>query len=415
MADIRPFCAVLPDPARAGSVCAPPYDVVTREEARRLAAGNPYSFLRVSRADLELPDETAPDSPEVFERARRNYLRLKRETPYLKEASPFYYVYRIESGSLSQTGIVAVLSVSDYRNGIVRRHEKTRPEKVEDRARHILALRAQTGPVFLAFRKADEITAVIRSVSSAEDALFAAEGPDGARHTLWRVPIDLGEVLRNAFGRVPAVYIADGHHRAESASRVCAILDEDARAGLGSAESPAHRFFLGVIFPAHDLHIMAYNRVLRDLGGRSPEQVLAKIREETPYDVAETAAGAPEGKGCVHMALGGRWWRLTYRGPASGDPVQDLDVARLQRYVLAPIFGIEDPRTDPRIDFVGGRDSVQAIQRELDAGRAEAGFALHSVTMEEVMAVADAGRVMPPKSTWFEPKLADGLFIHEFD
>ncbi len=410
MANVFPFPAVHPLAEAAGGICAPPYDVVTRDEARLKAQGNPDSFLHVSRAELGLPDEVSSYSEQVYETARRNYLRLRHSGRLQKDAAPAYYVYRIESGEHRQVGVAAVPAVDDYEAGTIRRHETTRPDKVNDRARHIAALNAQTGPVFLVYRDSRE-TAAIVDAAMAGPALLDCTAEDGVRHTVWRVPAEFTVSLCRAFESLETLYIADGHHRAESAARVRAGRRRDNASHTGA--EPYNRF-LAVLFPAGQLRILPYNRLVRGLNGLDARELLEAIRRTGTCTIAPVSSGAPAEPGAVHMFLDGRWWRIAFVGPPAGDdPVDRLDVQRLQKLVLDPILGIHDPRTDPRIDFVGGIRGTDELERCVHRGVADAAFSLFPVRIEDVMAIADAGRIMPPKSTWFEPKLADGLLIHE--
>ncbi|NOY81451.1 MAG: DUF1015 domain-containing protein [Kiritimatiellaeota bacterium] len=410
MANVFPFPAVHPVAEAAAGVCAPPYDVVTRDEARRKARGNPDSFLHVSRAELGLSDDVSPYSDLVYETARRNYLRLRHSGRLQKDTVPHYYVYGLESATHRQVGVAAVAAVDDYEVGIVRRHETTRPDKVEDRARHIAALNAQTGPVFLAYRDSQEIAAIV-GTATARPALLDCTGGDGVRHTVWRVSVEFTASLRRALESLPVLYIADGHHRAESAARVRTERRRDNPAHTGT--EPYNRF-LAVLFPASQLRILPYNRLVKGLNGLDAERFLAAIRRSGACTVQPVSSATPTAKGAVHMFLDGRWWRIAFVGPSTcDDPVEQLDVQRLQKLVLDPILGIRDPRRDPRIDFVGGIRGADELERLVRQAAADAAFSLFPVGIEEVMTIADAGRIMPPKSTWFEPKLADGLLIHE--
>jgi uncharacterized protein (DUF1015 family) len=383
--------------------------VVDAEEAARLAAENPYAFLRVGRAEIELPADVDPYDPAVYEKARENYERLKREVPLEPDAEPGYYVYSLVMGEHRQTGIVAAPAVDDYDRGVIKKHEKTRQAKEDDRTRHIMTLRSQTGPVFLTYRDSPEIDAIVER-ATAGPVLFDFVADDGIRHTGWRVPSAWTGALREAFAAVPCLYIADGHHRAASASRTRAALREANPAHTGDEE---YNRFLSVIFPAGQLRILPYNRVVADLNGRTPEAFLAALREVLAA-VEPAAAPAPPKRGQVGMYLAGTWYRLTFpRSQAPLSPVAGLDVSRLQDLVLAPLLGIDDPRTSDRIDFVGGIRGTAELERLVNEGRGEVAFAMYPTTVEELMAIADADAIMPPKSTWFEPKLRDGLFCHD--
>jgi uncharacterized protein (DUF1015 family) len=390
MSLIRPFAALRPDPARAAEVLAPPYDVVSREEARARIEGRPFDFLRVSRPDAELPDEVDPHSDVAYARAAENLRRITESGALRREERPRYYVYRIVSGDHVQTGLAAGASLAAYAAGRVRRHELTRPDKEDDRVRQIEAVGAQTGPVFCAFR--DE--PVVRS--SYEDSL---EGDpeisvdlDGVLHQLWTVT-DGAQIARitGAFESLDALYIADGHHRAAAGSR----------AGRTDA-------LLTVSFPDTQVRILDYNRVVRDLGGLSPEAFRGRL--ETAFTVTRAdGAVIPEAPGTFGLRTADGWWRLALRDTGEADPVARLDVARLARHVLEPVLDIRDPRRDPRIDFVGGSRGTDELDRRVDSGEWAAAFRLYPTSLAELFAVADAGEMMPPKSTWFDPKLADGM------
>jgi len=409
MATLRAFRALRPPPERAADVAAVPYDVVSTEEARALAAGNPVSFLRVSRPEIDLPDGTDPYSEAAYRKAREAFERLQRETPFLREETESLYVYRLRMGEHEQTGVAGCASLDDYDSDVVRRHERTRKEKEDDRTRHIVALRAQTGPVFLTYRGRDEIDEAVEGVKR-EDPLFDVTAEDEVSHTIWRVSGEAAGRLAEQFRPVPLFYIADGHHRAASASR--------ARQEL-SAKTPRRNgeenfnFFLSVLFPANQVRILPYNRVVTDLNGRTPEQFLGALKEK--FSVSEDAPASPRRKGEIALRLDGRWYGLLLPpgGAATADPITTLDVSVLQERVLEPLLGIRDVRTDKRIDFVGGIRGTAELERLVHSRRAAAAFSMFPVSLEELMAISDAKEIMPPKSTWFEPKLRDGLLIHE--
>ena len=407
MARIHPFRALRPEPGAAAAVAAVPYDVVTTREARALAAGNPLSFLHVSRAEIDLPPDTDPHDAAVYRAAAGNLGRLRRDAPLVEEAAPSLYIYRLRADKHEQTGLAACYSLDEYDRGAIKRHEKTRPDKEDDRTRHMLALRAQTGIVFLTYRAVPELTALMRR--AAQDApLFDLQAPDGVRHTVWRLgPADQA-AAEAGFARVPALYIADGHHRIASAAR--------ARDQLAAAENGAGRarFVLGVAFPDSDTRIQAYNRTVADLAGQAPGQFLDALRAR--FTVRTDAAAEPP-RGHVAIYLGAGAWHdvelpsARAAGPAA-DPAAGLDVAVLQDALLAPLLAVGDVRTDPRVAFVGGARGTGALERLVDSGEAAVAFSLAPVTTAELFAVSDAGGMMPPKSTWFEPKLRDGLLLH---
>jgi len=403
---VGPLRGLRPAKGRAQEVAAPPYDVVSRAEAAGLAAGKPASFLHVSRAEIDLPNETDPYAPAVYAKAAATFSSMIQSGVLKRDAEATYYVYRMETGGRVQTGIVLAASVAAYRNGDIRRHELTRPDKEDDRVRHIEALNAQTGPVMLAHRPAAAIDAVLREVTAAPCDSDATT-PDGARHLIWPVADRAQRMaLAAALAAVPRFYIADGHHRSAAAARVASARPDSERA----AE------FLAVTFPADQMHILDYNRVVRDLAGLTPESLLARVRERFAVEPL-SGPTRPDRPKRFGLYVGGRWYRLDVQPslvPAA-DPVRRLDVSLLADNLLAPVLGITDPRSDPRIDFVGGSRGIAALAERVDRGEAKAAFALFPTSMDDLIAVADAGKIMPPKSTWFDPKLADGLVSHVLD
>ena len=408
MAVIRPFDALRPPPERAQAVASVPYDVVNTEEARALAAGNPLSFLHVSRPEIDLPNGTDLYSDTVYRKAAANFESLIKTCPLEREVTPSLYLYRLIMGDHQQVGIVACCSVDEYDKNIVRKHERTRRDKEDDRTHHMLMLRAQTGPVFLTYRRSPPVDDLV-SAAIASEPLYDFSADDGIQHTIWRVKDP--QRLVTSFGDVPLLYIADGHHRAASASRARAELKEQSFVHTGQEE---YNFFLAVIFPDSQLQILPYNRVVRDLNGLSQTEFVAAIKKE--FEVSENASPSPSQRGRWSMYLGGKWYGL-YRSadaPATqaGGTVTTLDVSILQDRLLDPILGIKDVRTDKRIDFVGGLRGTTELKRLVDEGKAAVAFSLYPTTVEDLLRVSDAGEVMPPKSTWFEPKLRDGLLIH---
>jgi len=399
MATVRTFRACLPKPGLAAQVASLPYDVYTREEARAAAAGNPRSFLRVTLADIELGAEVSSYAPQVYERAAANWQKFLAESVQ-PDAAPAYYIYAQQMDGRRQYGIVGCVSVEEYNAGIVRKHERTRQEKEDDRTRHILATKAQTGPVFLAYRDVPALNDLVAQVCATAEPLFDFTADDGIRHLGWRLPAECQDAVRDAFAAVPVLYIADGHHRAAAAARACAELG-------GAGESP---WTLAVIFPASQLRILAYNRVVKDLNGRTPEQFLAELAKVG--EVTADAPATPQAAGEVSIYLAGRWYGLKFRERHQENPIETLDVSLLQNQVLQPILGIENPRTDHRIDFVGGIRGTAELERRVNDGEAVA-FSMYPTSLEQLMDVADAHGIMPPKSTWFEPKLRDGLFTHQ--
>jgi uncharacterized protein (DUF1015 family) len=404
MAIVRPFRALRPRPEAAADVAAVPYDVVDRDEARRLADGNPLSFLHVSRAEIDLPDATDPYSDAVYRRAVQNFDALKTRALVTEDDAAVYF-YRLRMGAHEQTGLAACFSLGEYDGGVIKKHERTRRDKEDDRTRHMLALGAQTGPVFLTYRADATIDEMARRVS-AGDALFDFNAPDGVQHTVWRVVgAECADVVRAAAG-VPAMYIADGHHRAASAAR--------ARDELLNATTPRGRpeatSFLAVAFPHSQVQILPYNRIVMDLAGLDPSALMNAVAER--FEVTPGPA-TPAARGEIAMYLQGQWLTLTPRvKPDASDAIAALDVSVLQDQLLAPILRIGDVRTDKRIDFVGGARGTAALELAVNSGRAAVAFSLFPVSVGELMTVSDAGAIMPPKSTWFEPKLRDGLLIH---
>ncbi len=390
-------------------MAAVPYDVVSSAEARALAAGNPLSFLHVSRAEIDLPADTDPYDDRVYDAAASNLERLVSAAPLVMENEPSLYVYRLLAAGHEQTGLAACFALDEYDNGAIRKHEGTRPDKENDRTRHMLALRAQTGIVFLTYRATPE-TAALLGRGSAGDPLLDVEAADGVRHTVWRLDREDRDAAVGAFAAVPALYIADGHHRVASAARA---RDELVRAGSATVDAAAGSV-LGVAFPDTATRIQAYNRTVADLAGRTPEQFVAALGARFP--LRQRAAPAPP-KGEVAVYLGGGTWYsvdLSAARPAGtdGGPAARLDVAVLQDHLLAPLLGVADIRTDPRVAFVGGARGTAELERRVDSGAAAVAFSLAPVTTGELLAVSDTGGMMPPKSTWFEPKLRDGLLVH---
>jgi uncharacterized protein (DUF1015 family) len=398
---IRPFAGLRPAAGRAAEVIAPPYDVLSAEEARRRSAGKPWSFLHISKAEIDLPEGTDPHAPQVYAKARENLDRMLAEGVLERDADARYYVYRLAMNGHVQTGLVAAASVADYLANRIRRHELTRPDKEDDRVRQIEALNAQTGPVLLAHPASPEIDRVLAEAASGPPAADAV-ADDGVRHTLW-VMRDAATVARIGalFEALPALYIADGHHRSAAAARVAAAR----RAGRPTDDDA----FLAVIFPHHQMRILDYNRTVADLNGMTPARFLARVAENFAVEEARSPVG-PGARGEFGLCLGGAWYRLRIRPELiPEDPVERLVVILLSAHLLAPVLGIHDLRRDQRIDFVGGIRGLSELERRVVSGEAAAAFSLHPTSMEDLMAVADAHQIMPPKSTWFEPKLADGM------
>ncbi len=407
---IRPFAGLRPRPEYCAQVIAPPYDVVTAEEARTRAAGKPWSFLHISRPEIDLPPDTDPYSPLVYAQGKKNFLRQLAEGILVPDPEPCYYVYRLRMGQHVQTGLVAAASVADYDTNRIRKHEFTRPDKEDDRVRQIDALNAQTGPVFLTYRRSRDVDELVDGVTSAApDVDVTAD--DGVRHTSWVVRRrDTVARLTLFFDAMPNLYIADGHHRSAAASRVA---QARRKANANHTGEEPYNYFLAVIFPDREMQILPYNRVIRDLNGLSKDEFLKRMRQA--FDAtASDAPVSPSRRGTFGMYLDGDWYALTIRADRvpSNDPVKALDVSLLADHLITPVLGISDPRRDKRIDFVGGIRGLQELERRVDSGEMAVAFSMHPTSLAELMAVADAGEVMPPKSTWFEPKLADGLVSH---
>ncbi len=373
------------------------------DEARALAAGNPLSFLHVSRAEIDVPPGTDPYSDAVYARAVENFSALKTRAPLVVEEAPSLYVYRLQMGAHVQTGIAACYSLAEYDTDVIKKHERTRRDKEDDRTRHILETRAQTGPVFLTYRASAAVDAIVDRAAKATP-LFEFTAADGIQHTIWQLPAAEHRAVIEAFGGISALYIADGHHRAASAARVRQRLGGDTRKA-GEWDT-----FLAVAFPDNQMQVLPYNRVVKDLGSHTPESLLAALSERL---TVTDGPATPKRKGDVAMFLGGTWRTLALgRPPAGTSPADALDVSRLQDLVLTPLLGIGDVRTDKRIDFVGGARGTGELEKLVSSGKAAVGFSMYPVSVDDLMAISDAGGIMPPKSTWFEPKLRDGLLSH---
>jgi len=407
---IRPFAGLRPVAARADEVLAPPYDVLSSEEARVRAQGRPWSFLHISKAEIDLPPGTDPHDAAVYLKARENFDRARREGVLIRDSAPCYYLYRLTRGAHVQTGVVAAASVADYLAGRIRRHEFTRPDKEDDRVHQIDALDAQTGPVLLTCRHTAALDALLGQMARGA-AEVDVTADDGVRHQLWVVrdapALDEISAVIEAIGRL---YIADGHHRSAAAARVA---DARAQANPAHRGTESYNYFLAVIFPDNQMQILDYNRAVRDLNGLTPESFLARLQRSFRV-VEEPEPVRPVRPGQFGMILAGKWFRLAIHPELvpAGDPVLRLDVSLLQNQILAPILGIGDPRRDRRIEFIGGIRGLGHLERRVAAGEMAVAFSMYPTSIGDMMAVADTGEVMPPKSTWFEPKLADGLVSH---
>jgi uncharacterized protein (DUF1015 family) len=402
MAIVRPFRAVRPVPEAAPRVAAVPYDVVDVEEARALAAPEPLSFLHVSRSEIDLPADTDPHADAVYRQAAKRYQSLKREAPFVQERSASLYVYRLSVEGHSQAGIAGCYSLDDYDRGVIKKHERTRRDKEDDRTRHILELRAQTGPVFLIHKPIDRLKPLVKT-TTAGAPLFDFKALDGVRHTIWVIDDAAAAEVVKVFAAADSLYIADGHHRAASAARARDAMKESAEAGC----------FLAVAFPSDEVRILPYNRIVKDLNGHSPSNFLGDLARRG-FSFTKGPA-SPDEKGQVSVYVDGVWHLLDLESagaPGSGI-IDSLDCNLLQERVLAPVLGIGDVRTDRRIDFVGGAKGTAALEEMVDSGKAAVAFSMYPVSVHDLMLVSDEGSIMPPKSTWFEPKLRDGLLIHE--
>lgn len=403
---IRSYRALHPTVALVDRVSCVPYDTINTAEARALAEGNPHSLLRVKRAEIEFPDGTNPYSDEVYARAKANFDKLIAAGTLVRDDHPCLYVYRQEIDGHQQTGVAALCHAGDYEDGLIKRHEKTRKDKEDDRTRLTATLSANPGPVFLTYRDMPRINAAVAAVT-VKEPLFRFKAPDGVRHTVWRV--DEPAALVEAFKPVVCAYIADGHHRAASAARVARERRENNSKHTGNED---YSWFLNVLFPASQLRILPYNRLVADLHGHTPAALLQQLGQIG--QLSAHAPATPTGPGQVSVFLDGKWYGLTLSAAADADPVSRLDVSVLQDRVLAPLLGIDDPRTNTRIDFVGGIRGTGYLEDAVKSGRAAIAFSLFPVTINQLLDIADAGQIMPPKSTWFEPKLRSGLFMHTF-
>ena len=412
MVKIKPFRGLRPTPQYASSVASPPYDVLSSEEAREMARTNPHSFLHVVKPEIDLPPKTDPYADAVYDKAAENLMRLREENVLAQDDADCYYLYQIQMGDHVQTGLVAVASVDDYLENKIKKHEFTRPVKEDDRTKHILVSRAQAGPVFLINKSDAELTSVFEDIMQTEPEInFVAD--DNIRHSLWVIrAADTIERITEQFAGFDAIYVADGHHRSAAGSRVAKLMREK-NPGYNGDES--YNYFLTVIFPDDQLKIMAYNRVVKDLRNMSDEQFMSEIEKRfTVTEASSKAEAEPSRSYDYGMYMNGTWYRLTADADSidKSDPVESLDIQVLTRTVLEPLLGIEDPRTDPRINFVGGIRGLSELEKLVDSGDWKVAFALHPTTVRQLLDVADADRVMPPKSTWFEPKLRSGMVAH---
>lgn len=411
MAVLKPFKAIRPKEEYASQVGALPYDVMNSEEAREMVKDNPLSFLHVDKAEVDLPADTDIYSEAVYNKAKENLEKLTADGICRQDEKPMLYIYRQIMNGRSQTGIVGCTAVDDYLNNVIKKHEFTRADKEADRIRHVDTCDANTGPIFLTYRENEAVSKIVENWKTEHNPVYDFVSDDGVAQTVW--VIDDGEIIKtlvNEFEKIPYLYIADGHHRCASAVRV-----GERRRGNGDYDKNAEfNFFLSVIFPCDELKIMDYNRVIADLNGYTSEEFIEKISESFTVEEAASSPYEPEARHTFGMYLDGKWYKLTAKAEVinENDPVECLDVSILQNSLISPILNITDPRTDKRIDFVGGIRGLGELERRVNDGMRIA-FSMYPTSLNELMDIADAGRVMPPKSTWFEPKLLSGLFIHK--
>ncbi len=410
MATVRPFKGFRPLPMYAAQVAAKPYDVLNSDEARAEAAGKPLSFLHVGKPEIDLPPGTDLYDEQVYQRGKENLQKLIADGILREDPSASFYIYAQTMGTHTQYGLVGCVSVGEYLNGTIKKHELTRKDKEDDRTKHVKVTNAHTGPIFLTYRAQPALDAIVERIHATPPVYnFVAE--DGIRHQLWVISDQTTiKTITNVFGSIKYLYVADGHHRSAAAARVGKELAEANPNHRGDEE---YNFFLAVLFPHNQLRIMDYNRVVKDLNGKVPEEFMTDVK--THFDVkTELAQVRPAAKGEVGMYLDGSWYRLKIKSDLmkNPDPVERLDVSILQKHFLAPVLGIDDPRTNKRIDFVGGIRGLNELEKRVNSGEMAVAFALHPTSIEELLAIADAGKIMPPKSTWFEPKLRDGVVVH---
>lgn len=408
---LRSFQGLVPTPDLAAQVAAVPYDVVNREESKALGAENPINLIHVDRAEIDLPDEVGAYDDQVYAKAVENFKKLQDDGVLVREAEPCMYLYRQVMGQHAQTGLVAVCHIEDYENDIIRKHEKTRKVKEDDRTRLVDALSANTGPIFLTYRDHALVLALTHNHEQQEAPIHDFTAPDGIRHQVWRLPAaTCAEITRLFKEEVPLAYVADGHHRSASAARVGKERRENNPHHTGNEN---YNWFLCVLFPAEELKILPYNRVVKDLNGRTPESFLKEVG--TIFKVSPTEIKEPKHSGQASMYLGNKWYLLEWKPADDASPVDSLDVEILQTRLLSPVLGIEDPRTSERIDFIGGIRGVKELEKLVENGKFVVAFSMYPTTVDQLMDIADAGQIMPPKSTWFEPKLRSGLFIHTLE
>jgi uncharacterized protein (DUF1015 family) len=413
MAQIKPFKALRPAKENAQKVASVPYDVVNREEAKELAQGNSSSFLKVTRSEIDFDEKVNPYSPEVYQKAKENLEALVKDKKLVTDISDHFYLYRLEMNRRAQIGIAATFSVDDYDNDVILKHEKTRREKEDDRTNHIVTTGAQTGPVFLTYKGVKEINDAVANTIKEAKPEYDFTSVDGIKHSIWVLPDKYNKTIIDEIGKVKNLYIADGHHRAASASRARKAKQDANKNHKGTEE---YNFFIGVLFPAEQLKILPYNRAVADLNGKSKEEFLDEVSEK--FIIEKSDQKEPSKKQTYGMYIDGNWYLLKAKDSVSASSslsksvAETLDVSILQDFLLNPVLGIDDPRTNNRIDFIGGIRGTKELEKLVNSGKAAVAFSLYPVTLDDLINISDAGEIMPPKSTWFEPKLRDGLLVH---
>ncbi|MDP2303076.1 MAG: DUF1015 family protein [Ignavibacteria bacterium] len=413
MAIIRPFRALRPHPQSASKVASVPYDVVNTSEAREYAKDFPYSFLRITRSEIDFPDDQNPYDEKIYKQAKDNLVKIKSEAPLIEDETPSFYLYRLRMDGRAQVGITATFAVDDYDNNVILKHEKTRKEKEDDRTNHIVTTEAQTGVVFLTYKGIEAVNKVVDSVLSKENPIYDFTSSDGIQHSVWILPSNFNNDIIENIAVSKNLYIADGHHRAASASRARGVKKAGNSSHNGNEE---YNYFIAVLFPAEQLKILPYYRVVKDLNEKNKEDFLNEISEKFSVEISDEKE--PKNKNKFGMYLDGLWYKLTARDSViasnslSNSVSDKLDVSILQNFLLNPILAIDDPRTNKRIDFVGGIRGTAELERLVDSGKFAVAFSLFPVSVDDLMNISDAGEIMPPKSTWFEPKLRDGLLTH---
>lgn len=409
MAVIRPFKALRPNSDVANQVASVPYDVVNREEAAALVKNNPINFLRTTRSEVELPDNVNPYDKSVYEKAKENFLKLVKEAPMVQDEKPNLYVYHLTMGNQKQAGIAATFSVDDYDNDIIKKHEKTRKVKEDDRTNHIITTEAQTGAVFLTYKGIDTVNNIIDKTMNETEPLYDFTTEDEIIHKVWIMQDEYIDIIINEIGKVNYLYIADGHHRAASAARARKVKRDANPNHTGEEE---YNFFLAVLFPAEQLKILPYNRVVFDLKGMTESEFIEKIK--TNFTIEDTVLTAPQSERSICMYMSDKWYLIKPNENVKNteDVGGNLDVSILQNYLLQPVLSIEDIRTDTNVDFIGGIRGTKELEKLVDSGKSKAAFSMYPVSVDDLIQISDAGETMPPKSTWFEPKLRDGLVVH---